>query len=193
MTGTILAGLGIGGLIGPPVANRLISAYGWRISYIILGGIVLVVIVLAAQLLKRDPAKVGQVPYGESQEGESGVKLDTEGFSLGEAVRTHQFWQAFVMFFGLGFAVFTIIVHIVPHAIDLGISPGTAANILATVSGLGIVGMVVMGAIADRIGNRKVFIIGFSLMSLALFWLLPISKVWMLLVFARILSRSFIN
>jgi len=186
MTGTIIAGLGIGGLIVPPVATHLISTYGWRTSYIILGSIVLVVVVLAAQFLKRDPSKVGQVPYGENKRGENKLKLGTEGFSLKEAACTRQFWVVFTMLFCFGFCAYFIMVHIAPHAIDLGISVATAANILATIGGLGIIGNIVLGNAADRIGNRWVFIIGFILMAAALLSLVPATKVWMLYLFAAV-------
>jgi len=186
MTGIIIAGLGIGGLIIPPVANWLISTQGWRTSYIILGSMVLVVVVLAAQFLKRDPTKVGQVPYGENKRGEHVVKLETEGFSLKEAIYTRQFWTFFAMLFCFGFCVYTIMVHIAPHAIDLGISATTAANILATIGGLGIVGNVVLGNAADRIGNRWTFIIGFILIAAALLWLVPATEAWILYLFAAV-------
>jgi MFS family permease len=65
MTGIVIAGAGIGQLIGPPVITRLISIYDWRLTFIILGGVVLVAMVLAAQFLKRDPVHMGQRPYGE--------------------------------------------------------------------------------------------------------------------------------
>jgi MFS family permease len=67
MTGIVVAGTGIGGLIAPPVANWLISIYDWCVAYIILGSIALVVVVLVAQLLRRDPTQVGQMPYGENK------------------------------------------------------------------------------------------------------------------------------
>jgi len=184
MTGIVLAGTGIGGLIAPPVANQLIVTYDWRISYIIMGSIVLVVVVLAAQLLRRDPAQMGQVPYGGKQGGEQGLEGGTWGFSLREAVYTRQFWLVFVMDLCLGFCMFAIIVHIVPHATELGISAGSAANILATIGGMMIVGRVVLGSAADRIGNRQIFIIGFILVSAALFWLVPAMEMWRLYLFA---------
>ena len=67
MTWTVVAGLGIGALIAPPVANWLIYSYGWRLSYVILGAAVLLIVTLAAQFLKRDPTQVGQVAYGEDK------------------------------------------------------------------------------------------------------------------------------
>lgn len=59
MTGIVIAGVGIGTLIVPPLANWLISLYDWRLSYIIVGSCILVIGVLAAQVLRRDPSKKG--------------------------------------------------------------------------------------------------------------------------------------
>ena len=179
MTGIVLAGAGVGTLFAPPIANWLISTHDWRASYTILGSVVMVIVILAAQFLRRDPAQVKQVPYGK-EEAELGLKLITKGFSLKEAVRTNQFWLVFSMFFCLACPVYAIMVHIVPHTIDLGISASSAANLLATIGGLSIVGKVVLGGAADRIGNKQAFIIGFILMSAALFLLVPATQLWAL-------------
>jgi MFS family permease len=191
MTGIVLIGVSIGTLIAPPVASWLISAFDWRISYIIVGSVVLVVVILAAQLLRRDPTRVGQRPYGENEVEKQEYVLETHSLSLREAVHTKQFWLASGMFFGVGFCSYTIMTHIVLHAIDLGISSTIAANILATIGGLSIVGRVVLGGVADRIGNRQVFIIGFILMSASLFWVVPIKEVWELYLFAAIFGFAF--
>ncbi len=184
MSGIILAGTGIGALVAPPVANWLISTYDWRTSYIILGGLVLVVVVSAAQLLRRDPSQMGQVPYGEDKGDKQGLTSETDGFSFKEAAYTRQFWVISAMFFCFGFALFVIMVHIVPHATELGISAASAATVLATIGGLAIIGRVTLGSAGDRIGNRQVFIIGFILMSAALFWLTPATQMWRLYLFA---------
>ena len=66
----------------------------------------------------------------------------------------------------------------------MGISAASAANIMATIGGLGIVGMVVLGNVADRIGSRRVVVIGFIMMSAALLGLAPAKEVIMLYLFA---------
>ena len=185
MTGIVVAGSGIGGLIAPPLANWLISIYDWRVSYIILGSIALVVVILFAQLLRRDPAQVGLMPYGES-EGEMELKGVTKAFSLKEAASGRQFWLVLSMYLCLGFSMYTILVHIAPHATDLGFSATTAANILAAAGGGGVIGRLVLGRAADRIGNRQVFIIGFVLTAAALFWLIPATETWTLYLFAAV-------
>ena len=121
MTGFVVAGQGVGTLIAPLVANQLISIYDWRISYLILGSVVFLVVVLAAQFLRRDPAQKGLVPYGQNESKEYALEPETKSLSFNEAVHTRQFWLFAVMVFCYGFSKFAIIIHIVPHATELGI------------------------------------------------------------------------
>ena len=78
--------------------------------------------------------------------------------------------------------------HIVPHAIDLGVSAVNAANILATIGGITILGNYVLGMVADRIGNRWVFIIGFILTAVPLCWLAVATEVWMFYLLAVVFA-----
>jgi len=191
MTGIIAAGIGIGTLVAPPVANWLIATCEWRVSYIILGLVVLVVVVLGAQFLKRDPTMVGQRPYGELDVREPGTETGDTGFSLKEAVYTGQFWLATFMFFCFGFGMYSIILHIAPHATDLGISATSAASILAAIGGASIVGKLLFGHVTDRIGSRAVYIIGFILLSACLLWLIPASEMWMLYLFVFVFGLAY--
>ena len=184
MTGILVAGIGIGTLIGAPVANWLITSYGWRLSYVILGSVVLVVVVLAAQFLKSDPTQLGQVAYGADEVEKQSLRLRDAGLSLGKVIYNWQFWMTFTMILLYGSSVFTIIVHIVPHATEMGSSAANAANILATIGMLSILGKLVLGNAIDRIGSRQGFIIGLTTMSVSLFWLVSATKEWMFYLFA---------
>ena len=186
MTGIVLVGYSIGGLTIPPIATHLISTYGWRISYIILGSIALVIVISAAQFLRRDPAQVGQTPYVNNKGREPSLELGTQGLSLKEAVNTREFWVFFSLLFCSGFCMFSVIVHIVPHVTDLGFSPAIASGILATMNGSAIAGRVGLGSTADKIGSKGVFIIGFFLMLGILPWLVSVQEAWQLYLFAII-------
>jgi len=188
MTGIVIAGGGTGGIIVPPVANWLISAYGWRDAYAIMGVTAFVIIILFAQFLRRDPAKMGQVPYGENTGQKQELNLDAEGLSLQEANRTGLFWMTIAVLFCFGLGISINKVHIVPHIIDLGISAATAANILAASGGALVVGGILLGFVADRIGNRQTLVICFILMAAALFWLLIARETWMFYLFAIIIG-----
>jgi MFS family permease len=186
MTGIVVAGGGVGGFIMPPIVNWLISEYGWRDSYIIMGAVVTVIVILLAQCLRRDPAQIGQEPYGKNMEKEQELDVFAAGFSLKGASRTRQFWMIVAILFCFGFCIMTITVHIVPHATDLEISAATAANILSGLSGAILVGGILLGVIADRIGNRQAYAICLLLMAAALFWALAAREVWTLFLVVAI-------
>jgi MFS family permease len=191
MMGIVVAGTGIGALIGPPVASRLIPIYGWRMSYAILGSITLLTVVLSAQFIKRDPTQAGQVPYGENQIEPVGLNLSVEGLSLREAISSPQFWVFFATGFCYGYCVFAIMVHMTPHAIESGVPALRAANILATIGGLGILGKILLGRLGDIVGNRRTLILGFILMSLALIFLVSARMAWMLFLIAGIFGFAY--
>lgn len=183
MTGIVMTGAGTGGLVGPLFANWLVSRYDWRTSYIVLGGLVLLFIVISAQFLKRAPAQKDRLPYGLTQEAKRDQAWSHEGLVLKEAVLTKQFWLIFFLFLCFGLVYITILVHIVAHATDLGITTTMGAGILAVTTGASAIGNVVMGSVGDRIGNRKVFVFGFTAIIVCLLWLLWAKDLWALLVF----------
>jgi MFS family permease len=79
-------------------------------------------------------------------------------------------------------------VHIVPYAIDRGISPATAALILAAMNGAQPVGSIVVGLIADRIGNRRALVTCVCLLSAVIFLPLPIADPWLLGLIVMIIA-----
>lgn len=193
MTGIVAAGIGVGALIVPPLANLLIAHYEWRTSYMILGIIVIVVVISCSQFLKRDPMQMGQLPHGESEAIEARFKSEVVPFSLKEAVGTRQFWMVFLMLFSSGFCLYAIQVHLVPHVTDMGISASSAATILATMGGASVVGRAVLGSIGDRIGNRRAYLLGYVLLWAALLWLIPSRELWHFYLFAVIFGLAYGN
>jgi MFS family permease len=184
MTGIVMSGMGIGTFFMTPISNWLISIYDWRTSYILVGGIVLVIGVLAAQVVRRDTVKTGQPLSGVNiEDNQSSVARDA-GLSPAKAICTWQFWVAMVIFFCMGYCVFAINVHLVPNITDLGISSATAANVMAIWGAAIAVGCILLGGTIDRIGSRLVCVIGLTLVMLSLFWLVIIKEVWIFYMFA---------
>ncbi len=186
VTGIVLAGAGLLKTTSPPVVSWLISSYGWRISYIILGIVTLVFLIGSALFMKRDPSKMGLLPYGTSEVKEGSSRSGAKGFSLGQAIQTRQFWMLFVVLLGFGLYLQIIMVHIVPHAIDLGVSPAIAAGILAAYGGVNTGGMLVGGSISDKIGTKLTLITLLALTLVASLLLLVAESSWMLYLFAVI-------
>jgi len=191
MIGVAVAGTGVGTMIIPPVANWLILSYGWSTSYVVIGVMVLVLIMSAAQFLKRAPDQMQQIPHDRSAIHEESSNLEARALSLQEAIRTRQFWLLCVAYFGFGLFLQATMVHIVLHAIGLGISASMAANIFIAIGGLSVVGRIALGSISDRIGNRLVIIVCFALMIAAFAWLLVAKEIWMLFLFAAVFGFAY--
>jgi MFS family permease len=177
MTGIVAAGVGIGAMLGPPLANWLIAIYGWRRAYLLTGLVVMVLIILTAQLLKRDQSQVSLATAALDRQSPSDSA--PAGYMLKEAIRTHQFWLFFGLLFCFGFCLFSVMVHITPHVIELGFSPTRAANVLAAAGGISIIGKLLAGRAVDIIGSRKIFIAAFVLMALSFLWLVLAKNIWM--------------
>jgi len=190
MSGIVVIGGGLGTLIGPPVANQLILAYDWRFSYLIIGGVYLILVTIASQFLKRDPSQIGKTAYGENEINRDSFNQVIKDSSFKEAIDTKPFWMLFAMVLCAGLIVQAAMIHIAPYATDIGISATGAATILATMGGVSIAGRIALGSIGDMIGNRKAFAIAFVLMLIAYLWLLQANAMWKLYIFAVVFGLA---
>ncbi len=93
---------GLATLIGAPVANLLLSNYDWRISYVILGILILLIVPVLAQFLRREPAEIGQFPDGEKKKPEL-KKVEPLGLSPVQVLRNLHFWLYFFSAMSLGY------------------------------------------------------------------------------------------
>jgi len=190
MTGIVLNGNGMGTLIIPPIAGWLIATYGWRLAYGVTGMAAFVLIILAAQFLKAEPAKVGQLPYGADNEAES-VVMNNGGYSLKEAIHTMQLWLLSGVSFCLWLVIGVIMVHIVIHATGMGMPASSATRILVLIGGASIVGRAAMGGFSDMIGNRKALMLSFAIMAASIVWLMISGNSWMLYLFGIVFGFSY--
>lgn len=185
MTGVVKVGTGAGQLLVPLAATALIGAYGWRTAYLILGVTVMLALFLIAQSLRLDPREMGLLPDGASPL--SGVvERDTheKTGALKTAMRTRQFWILCGVELVVLSCLLTIVVQIVPHAMDLGLSPVTAAGVLSTIGGISMVGRLIIGAANDRIGGKRSLMICFGILMCGFICLLTARGTWMLFLFA---------
>ncbi len=90
MVGIACSAAGLGGVIFNPIGASLITAYGWRVAYMVFAGIVLVVETpLLGVLLRDTPADKGLLPYGANEvsgNGNSAVST-AEGVEYERALR----------------------------------------------------------------------------------------------------------
>ena len=192
MTGIVMAGVGVGTMVMPPFATWLIEAYSWRSSFIVVGLLLMLITMVAAQFLKRDPSQLGLQPLGsDAAAAGASPTAGSAGHGFSDAIRTRQAWFLAVAFGGFGFTVHTITVHVVVHAMDIGLSPGTAAAVMTAIGALGVVGRIGVGGMADRLGSKRLLVVQFGILSLTLFWLAVVRQPWSIFAFAFVFGFAF--
>ena len=183
ISGIVAAGIGIGALFGLPIANLLLLSYGWRLAFIIIGALALVVIITSAQFMRSAPTELHPMDLNMPLENQFEPDRTNEDATLSQAIRNQQFWFYIITGFCYGYVLFSLAVHIVAHAIDEGFSPTLAVTILSTFGGLSVIGKVIFGRVLDKIGSRNTMLIGFSMINIA----------FIILIFAKGGSAIFIS
>jgi MFS family permease len=157
-----LSGACLGQFFLVPIFNRLVLIYSWRISYLLIGLIILVVnTILAFTVFKGDPEDLGIQPYGRTDtqnradpDGCGNSVPSAKDLNLKQAMKTYSFWLFLVSMFICGGGDFLIIIHLVPFATDYGVAPTAAANMLALSGLMSLGGILIAGPVSDLIGNK---------------------------------------
>ena len=157
------AGASAGGLLLVPLAMVVLQRTDWRLTWVVLGALVLVVALpLAFIFLQDDPTDLGLLPDGDQPSTDDrqrnparAVAGPLESNSWHAALRSWPFWQLAGAYGVCGFTTAILTTHFIPYAIDRGIAPSTAASAFGVMNGLNVVGVIVMGMLADRCGRKN--------------------------------------
>lgn len=182
-SGLAVSGIGVGTLVMPPLASWLITHLGWRASYVVLGCLVAAVGAGVSCLIANDPREHGLGPDGDPP-GSRSETPQPQGSSLRDAVRSPRFLALYVACLFCSFGVFVPFVHLVPYALDQGISQSSAVWILGGIGIGSTAGRFCLGGLADRFGRHRSLLAVFVGMALAMgVWALSV-QAWQLVVFA---------
>jgi MFS family permease len=166
-SGLASSGIGVGTLVVPPVSALLIGAIGWRETYLVLGAAAAAIGIGAALLIENDPRDRGLGPDGDPIEAKTAPSR-ASGLAIADAIRSRGFIGLYIACLTCAFGVFVPFVHLVPYAIDHGITAGSAV-LLVSVIGIGsTAGRFCLGGVADRFGRKRSLVAMFVGMALSL-------------------------
>jgi len=171
MMGLAFSGMGVGVLTVGPLAQWLISTHGWRDAYLFLG------IGTLALLVPLVWIGVHNAPRAAPAARAAGVAADDGGVRVRAALRTRAFWALFFAYMCTPLAVFTIVTHQVAFAVDHGFPRLFVAAIFGLTGFMSIVGRVVFGFAADRIGRALSATISYGCTAVGTLGLLSI-EIW---------------
>jgi MFS family permease len=179
-------GYALGGF-SVPLVILLLEVFGWRMTALISGAIVIVVGMPLVQVIRHRPDEIGALPDGAvpiKREPHEPAPLNLD-FTAREAMRTSAFW---LISGGHALALLTVsavMVHLVPHLTEgLGFSLPMAGMVIALMTAFQMVGQLFGGYVGDRLNKRFVcaacmvaHAAGLLLVTFAVNW-------WMVVAFA---------
>ncbi|NIS72737.1 MAG: MFS transporter [Proteobacteria bacterium] len=162
-SGIAVSGMGFGTFLLVPLSQHLISLWGWRLAFVVLGALVLIVLFpLNVFFLRHKPQEMGLLPDGlvarESPQGERSNRvepgwLETD-WTLGKALQKGRFWALLTFAFLLVMPIYIVLVHHVTFLVDNGIDKMKAAFAFAVIGIISSGFRIFWGWLSDHIGRE---------------------------------------
>jgi len=146
--GVMLAGASLSGIALPPVAQALISGWGWRTAWFVLGLSTLIIALPSALIFLRERPATLEVRQALVPE-----------VPVSRALRSRLFWTLVVVVFGGTIATNGALVHLVALLSDRGVPADQAALSVSAMAAAGLVGRVVTGWLLDRFAAARVSVV----------------------------------
>src|SRR5262249_46880236 len=145
-----------------------------------------------ALLIENDPRDRGLRPDGDryAELGSaphaslSGTARPLQDFSVRDAITSRAFVGLYAACLICSFGAFVPFVHLVPYALDRGITQSSAVLLLGMIGVGSTVGRFFLGGLADRMGRRASLLAMFVGMALSLAIWAVAGNLWTLAVFA---------
>jgi len=173
--GLLGAARSTGRLVFLPLLALVVTALGWQaVGWVVAGCLLLIAVPLVALLMRDTPAALGLAPYGTGYAAASGNPATAPApeaplVPLSAALRQGDFWRLWLTFAICGATTNGLIgTHLIPHAIDQGLSAVAAATTLAMMGILDIVGTLGSGWLSDRYDKRVLLATYYGLRGLSL-------------------------
>ncbi|MCK9356634.1 MAG: MFS transporter [Dehalococcoidia bacterium] len=152
--GVTMAGLGMGAIVYAPVLSRLIPVLGWRACFLVAGMAFLVVVGLAALAMKPS-----NLTSARADSSATGLPSEVAPMSRVRLLRSREFLQLVLIMVVTTFSFQVVTVHLVPYAVDIGISQIAAAGALGFMGGMSVPGRLSSGVLSTRLGWGKTLVI----------------------------------
>ncbi len=177
-------GAGLGGSIIVPILSRLITTYGWRTTSIISGISLMIIGFPLAKIITHRPEDRGLLPDGLPLDSNTEMIKDDKieihsdkiddlesNFTRNEAIRTRSFWIYLTSMLFRSFLLGSIVVHEIPHLVNIGIPMETAGDILGLMVFLSIPGRIAFGWAGDYLSQRYLIAVACLMQCIGIFFL----------------------
>lgn len=183
-SGLAICGTGIGTLVVPFLTTLMIGSLGWRNTHYVLALGIIAVCGTASLVLVTGPGVLGLAPDGDPHPP-ADASQPPPGATLREALSTPAFWFLYFASLVSSASVFITYAHLVPNALDNGISAQSSITLVGALGIAGTFGRFLLGGIADHVGRRHALTLMFAGLAAAMaWWLLAPPTFLALLIYA---------
>lgn len=195
------AGASAGGLLIVPFTHYLMLLTDWRMSWLVLGLLILLVgLPLVFLVLKEDPKDMGLEPDGgpgenDDQSRRASIVLcpgPLECDNWRTAFRSAPVWQLLGAYFVCGMTTTALGTLFVPIATARGMDPGSASLAFGLMMGVNVIGVLSAGWISDRTGRKNLLAAVYAVRGIAFALMLVLPSGGALWLFAPIAGLSWI-
>jgi OFA family oxalate/formate antiporter-like MFS transporter len=153
-SGCLMMGFGASSLLLGNLASALFeSALGWRRTYLLLGGMILVILVLVGLLLCRPSSEV-TLPAPKKTSGRRGEDFEVKDMTTTEMLKRFTFWRAFLCLVFLTAVGSSVISFARDLALETGAQAALATTLVGVLSVCNGLGRILTGAVFDALGRR---------------------------------------
>ncbi|MDZ5723262.1 MFS transporter, partial [Bacillus sp. SXabc123] len=184
--GIMEAGFGAGQMLLVPGSLMLIHWFSWKLTVVVLGLLLMVIVFPAALLLLRNnPSEKNAEPIGGLAEAEKETAPKTTALSVTGMFRMRQFWFLILPFLICGFTTVGLMdTHLIPFSHDHGFSTTVTSAAVSLLAGFNIAGILLSGIVADRWSSRKILCFLYAVRALSIVILIYSHEPYLLLAFA---------
>ncbi len=174
--GVAVAGIGLGTLVGSPLAAWLIEQFSWRTTYVIFAAGGGALMLIAASLASVGPAAVNAA----------------KPRSLVDLYKDSRFALLHISIVFGTFALFVPFVFLGTYATDRSVSEVKAAALVGLIGGVSVVGRLGLGGLGDKFDTLTVYEFSFGLMAAShVIWLTAGDSYPMLVTYAVVLGLGY--
>lgn len=165
-------GAALGGTLWSPVAAWLISSFGWRSAFLVLGIAIWIIVIPLSFIIVESPEikglRVNNRPLKNKEQTTAKdtykplVHLDYTGR---QALASSTFWMLAIAWFFQSMAFNVVFVHGVVSLTDMGIGYLKAATLVGAITTVSLLGRIVLGMLGDYVDKRYLLFLAYCLIS----------------------------
>jgi MFS family permease len=188
----VMLGIAFSNAVMPPLLQFLVNAYGWRMTWVVVGlAIWVALIVPSAVFIRNRPEAVGLRPDGDAPVTDAGsvtARVVEYTWTYQQAIRSRTFWLLVVAALAPGMVQTGLMFHQVSYFTSVGLTAELAASVLSIYAIAFAVMTVIVGRALERVPERYVLMSGLLLLPVAVLWLMFMTHPWQAVLYGVLLG-----